>query len=162
MPGGERLRHLSLWLVPRPSFLALDVLEFGCHRTGDVCPCLCWNTRQRPPERKTAPAPPSFVGFLYLSAGSPWMFIALQQGQRPDWWRSGLYNAWLFWSGAFFLLSCALIRRMRGSLTGWWPFLISGGGIRCCWEACCSGFWFTLVLTHHSDPAVAGHPWFRG
>ena len=40
------------------------------------------------------------------------MFIALQQGQRLDWWRSGLYNG-LFWSGAFFLL-CALIRRLRG------------------------------------------------
>ena len=40
------------------------------------------------------------------------MFTAIQQGQRLDWWRSGVFNA-LFWSGAFFTL-CALIRRLRG------------------------------------------------
>jgi len=39
------------------------------------------------------------------------IFAALQQGQRLDWWRSGVFNAW-FWSGSFFLLS-ALIRRLR-------------------------------------------------
>ncbi len=61
---------------------------------------------------KDGPVPPSFVGFLYLSAGLALIFTALQQGQRLDWWRSGIFNA-LFWSGAF-LLVCALIRRMRG------------------------------------------------
>ena len=55
---------------------------------------------------------PSFVGFLYLSAGLALMFAALQQGERLDWWRSGVFNA-LFWSGAFFTL-CALVRRLRG------------------------------------------------
>ena len=40
------------------------------------------------------------------------MFAAIQQGERLDWWRSGVFNA-LFWSGSFFLL-CALIRRLRG------------------------------------------------
>jgi DHA2 family multidrug resistance protein len=40
------------------------------------------------------------------------MFAAIQQGQRLDWWRSGVLNA-LFWSGAFFTL-CALIRRLSG------------------------------------------------
>ena len=40
------------------------------------------------------------------------MFAAIQQGQRLDWWRSGVFNA-LFWSGAFLTL-CALIRRLRG------------------------------------------------
>ena len=40
------------------------------------------------------------------------MFAAIQQGERLDWWRSGVFNA-LFWSGAFFTL-CALIRRLRG------------------------------------------------
>src|SRR5246127_528211 len=65
-----------------------------------------------PTRKKDGPAPPSFVGFLYLSAGLALMFIALQQGQRLDWWRSGVFNG-LFWSGAFFTL-CALIRRLRG------------------------------------------------
>src|ERR1700745_462538 len=63
------------------------------------------------PPRKSGPAP-SFVGFLYLSAGLALVFAALQQGQRLDWWRSGEFNAW-FWSGTFFLL-CALVRRLRG------------------------------------------------
>ena len=40
------------------------------------------------------------------------MLTAIQQGQRLDWWRSGVFNG-LFWSGAFFIL-CALIRRLRG------------------------------------------------
>jgi MFS transporter, DHA2 family, multidrug resistance protein len=62
------------------------------------------------PARKSGPAP-SFVGFLYLSAGLALVFAALQQGQRLDWWRSGEFNA-CFWSGTFFLL-CALVRRLR-------------------------------------------------
>ncbi len=65
-----------------------------------------------PPRKKDGPAPPSVVGFLYLSAGLALMFAALQQGERLDWWRSGVFNG-LFWSGAFFTL-CALIRRLRG------------------------------------------------
>jgi DHA2 family multidrug resistance protein len=40
------------------------------------------------------------------------MLTAIQQGQRLDWWRSGVFHA-LFWSGAFFTL-CALIRRLCG------------------------------------------------
>jgi DHA2 family multidrug resistance protein len=63
-----------------------------------------------PPRKKSGPAP-SFAGFLYLSAGLALIFAALQQGQRLDWWRSGVFNAW-FWSGSFFLL-CALVRRLR-------------------------------------------------
>ena len=53
---------------------------------------------------------PSFVGFLYLSIGLALMLAAIEQGQRLDWWRSGIFNA-MFWSGAFFTL-CALIRRL--------------------------------------------------
>src|SRR5208283_5299819 len=64
-----------------------------------------------PARKKDGPAP-SFVGFLYLSAGLALVFTAIQQGQRLDWWRSGLFNG-LFWSGLF-LLVCALIRRLRG------------------------------------------------
>ena len=64
------------------------------------------------PSRKSTGAAPSFAGFLYLSAGLALVFAALQQGQRLDWWRSGVFNG-LFWSGLFFLL-CALVRRLRG------------------------------------------------
>jgi MFS transporter, DHA2 family, multidrug resistance protein len=71
--------------------------------------CIYFGIPPMPP-RKSGPAP-SFVGFLYLSAGLALVFAALQQGQRLDWWRSGEFNAW-FWSGTFFLL-CALVRRLR-------------------------------------------------
>ena len=66
----------------------------------------------KPAPRKKGEAAPSFAGFLYLSAGLALMLTAFEQGERLDWWRSGVYNA-LFWSGAFFTL-CALIRRLRG------------------------------------------------
>jgi DHA2 family multidrug resistance protein len=61
--------------------------------------------------RKKGGAAPSFAGFLYLSIGLALIFTALQQGQRLDWWSSGVFNA-CFWSGSFFLL-CSLIRRLR-------------------------------------------------
>jgi MFS transporter, DHA2 family, multidrug resistance protein len=73
--------------------------------------CIYLGIPAAPARTKGAPAP-SFVGFLYLSAGLALMFAAIQQGQRLDWWRSGVFNA-LFWSGAFFTL-CALIRRLGG------------------------------------------------
>jgi len=60
---------------------------------------------------KKKPAPPSFAGFLYASAGFALLFAALDQGQRLDWWRSGLFNA-LFFSAMIFLLA-SLIRRLR-------------------------------------------------
>jgi DHA2 family multidrug resistance protein len=71
--------------------------------------CIYFGIPPMPPRKKSGPAP-SFVGFLYLSAGLALIFAALQQGQRLDWWRSGEFNAW-FWSGSFFLL-CALVRRL--------------------------------------------------
>src|SRR5271170_5772257 len=73
--------------------------------------CIYFGIPAAPPRKKDTPVP-SFVGFLYLSAGLALMFAALQQGQRLDWWRSGVFNA-LFWSGAFFTL-CALMRRLCG------------------------------------------------
>jgi DHA2 family multidrug resistance protein len=54
---------------------------------------------------------PSFAGFLYLSAGLALLVAALDQGQRLDWWRSGVFTA-LVASGVFFV-SCAIVRRMR-------------------------------------------------
>src|ERR1700751_870660 len=53
------------------------------------------------PARKKDSSAPSFVGFLYLTAGLALTLAALQQGQRLDWWRSGVFNA-LFWTGVFF------------------------------------------------------------
>jgi DHA2 family multidrug resistance protein len=55
---------------------------------------------------------PSFAGFLYASTGLAMLLVACEQGERLDWWRSGVFNA-LFAGGAFFLL-CALVRRLRG------------------------------------------------
>ncbi|HKN16696.1 MAG TPA: MFS transporter [Candidatus Sulfotelmatobacter sp.] len=73
--------------------------------------CIYFGIPKAPARQKSGPAP-SFIGFLYLSCGLALMFIALQQGQRLDWWRSGVFTG-LFWSGAFLIL-CALIRRLRG------------------------------------------------
>jgi MFS transporter, DHA2 family, multidrug resistance protein len=73
--------------------------------------CIYFGIPAAPARKKGGPAP-SFVGFLYLSAGLALMFAAIQQGERLDWWRSGVFNA-LFWSGSF-LVVCALIRRLRG------------------------------------------------
>jgi DHA2 family multidrug resistance protein len=72
--------------------------------------CIYFGIPPTTPRKKSGPAP-SFVGFLFLSAGLALIFAALQQGQRLDWWRSGEFNAW-FWSGSFFLL-CALVRMLR-------------------------------------------------
>ncbi len=72
--------------------------------------CVYLGIPPTPPRNKSGPAP-SFAGFLYLSLGLAFVFAALQQGQRLDWFRSGVFNAW-FWCGMFFLL-CALARRLR-------------------------------------------------
>jgi DHA2 family multidrug resistance protein len=94
------------------------------------------------PARKKGSSAPSFVGFLYLSAGLALMLAALQQGQRLDWWRSGVFNA-LFWSGAFFTL-CALVRRLLGPN----PFVALPYLWR--WNTVLLGsllFWFRFTLT---------------
>ncbi len=73
--------------------------------------CIYYGIPAAPARKKDSPVP-SFVGFLYLSLGLALMFAAIQQGERLDWWRSGVFNA-LFWSGSFLLL-CALVRRLLG------------------------------------------------
>src|SRR5271165_2542020 len=73
--------------------------------------CIYFGIPAAPARKKDSPAP-SFVGFLYLSTGLVLMHAAIEQGQRLDWWRSGVFNG-LFWSGALFTL-CALIRRLLG------------------------------------------------
>jgi MFS transporter, DHA2 family, multidrug resistance protein len=102
--------------------------------------CVYLGIPPQPPHKKSGPAP-SFAGFFYLSAGLALTFAALQQGQRLDWWRSGVFNAW-FWSGSFFLL-CALVRRLRApnplvalSYLGKWNTVLLGGLL----------FWFRFTL----------------
>src|SRR5713101_2015567 len=102
--------------------------------------CIYFGIPPTPPRKKSGPAP-SFVGFLYLSAGLALIFAALQQGQRLDWWRSGEFNAW-FWSGSFFLL-CALAQRLRApnALVAL-PYLLK-------WNTLLLGcllFWFRFTL----------------
>ena len=71
--------------------------------------CVYFGIPLSPPRKKTG-EPPSFAGFLYASAGFAMLFAALDQGQRLDWWRSGLFNA-LFFAGLVFLLA-SLVRRL--------------------------------------------------
>jgi DHA2 family multidrug resistance protein len=102
--------------------------------------CIYFGIPAAPQRKKSGPAP-SFVGFLYLSAGLALIFTALQQGQRLDWWRSGVFNAW-FWSGSFFLL-CSLVRRLwaPNSLVAL-PYLLKQNTIL----LGCLLFWFRFTL----------------
>jgi DHA2 family multidrug resistance protein len=102
--------------------------------------CIYLGIPPQPPRKNSGPAP-SFVGFLYLSAALALIFASLQQGQRLDWWRSGVFNA-LFWSGCFFLL-CALIRRVNSP-----NFLVALPYLRN-WNTVLLGillFWFRFTL----------------
>ena len=119
--------------------------------------CIYFGIPAAPARKKGSPAP-SFVGFLYLSAGLALMFTAIQQGQRLDWWRSGVFNG-LFWSGAFFTL-CALIRRLLRSQPS------GGAPLSLAMEHGTAGQPAVLVSVyshrnHHPDSAVAGHSRLR-
>jgi MFS transporter, DHA2 family, multidrug resistance protein len=72
--------------------------------------CIYAGIPRSPRPARSGPTP-SFIGFFYASAGLALLFAALDQGQRLDWWRSGLFTA-LFVVGTFLLL-CALGRRLR-------------------------------------------------
>ncbi|HEV3276426.1 MAG TPA: MFS transporter [Terriglobia bacterium] len=72
--------------------------------------CVYYGIPALPATNKSGTAP-SFAGFLYASAGLAMLFAALDQGERLDWWRSGVFTA-LFVGGSFFLL-CSLVRRVR-------------------------------------------------
>jgi DHA2 family multidrug resistance protein len=72
--------------------------------------CIYYGIPQSPRPTRSGPAP-SFIGFFYASAGLAMLFAALDQGQRLDWWRSGVFTA-LFTAGTFLLL-CAVVRRLR-------------------------------------------------
>jgi DHA2 family multidrug resistance protein len=73
--------------------------------------CIYYGIPKTPSAKKSGNAP-SFAGFLYASVGLAVLLAACEQGERLDWWRSGVFNA-LFAAGAFLLL-CALVRRLRG------------------------------------------------
>src|SRR5262245_16978482 len=66
-----------------------------------------------PASRRPTPSgpKPSFAGFLYFSAGIALLFAAIDQGQRLDWWRSGLFTALV--ASGLFLVVCAIARRMH-------------------------------------------------
>jgi DHA2 family multidrug resistance protein len=72
--------------------------------------CVYYGIPESPKRQRSGP-PPSFVGFFYASAGFALVFAALDQGQRLDWWRSGLFTG-LFTAGTFLLL-CSVARRLR-------------------------------------------------
>src|SRR5262245_5558207 len=72
--------------------------------------CVYYGVPATPRMQRAGPRP-SFVGFLYASAGFGLLYAAIDQGERLDWWRSGVFTA-LFTTGTFFLL-CAVVRRLR-------------------------------------------------
>lgn len=63
------------------------------------------------PAPKEGQPRPSWRGFLYASLGFSLLYIALDQGQRLDWWRSGTIVS-LTASGSFLLLM-TIVRRLR-------------------------------------------------
>jgi DHA2 family multidrug resistance protein len=73
--------------------------------------CIYFGVPNSPPAKESGEAP-SFAGFLYASAGFALLLAACEQGERLDWWRSGVFTA-LFASGSFLLL-CSLVRRLLG------------------------------------------------
>src|SRR5580693_3226465 len=86
-----------------------------------------------PPAKEHGEAP-SFAGFLYASAGFALILAACEQGERLDWWHSGVYVA--LFAGGSFLLLCALVRRLRGSnplvdmpYLGQWNTILLGTGL---------------------------------
>jgi len=65
----------------------------------------------RKPLAKPGGPKPSFAGFMYASSGLALLQAALDQGQRLDWWRSGVFTALV--AAGTFLFSCAIVRRLR-------------------------------------------------
>jgi len=102
--------------------------------------CIYYGIPKASSAKKSGEAP-SFAGFLYASVGLAMLLAACEQGERLDWWRSGVFNA-LFAAGTFFLL-CALVRRLRGpnALVAL-PYLLK-------WNTVLLGsllFWFRFTL----------------
>jgi DHA2 family multidrug resistance protein len=72
--------------------------------------CIYYGIPASPAPKKSAA--PSFAAFLYGSTGFAMLYAAFDQGERLDWWRSGVFTA-LFAGGSFFLVA-GLVRRLRG------------------------------------------------
>lgn len=53
------------------------------------------------PAPKKSGAPPSFVAFLYGSLGFAMLYGAVDNGERLDWWRSGVFNALFFGDSSY-------------------------------------------------------------
>jgi DHA2 family multidrug resistance protein len=92
--------HVSFWWMFWSMAVLTPIMQW----------CIYRGIPPSPPAEKRGPAP-SFAGFLYGSAGFAMLFAALDQGQRLDWWRSGLFDA-LFFCGVFFL-AISIVRRLR-------------------------------------------------
>lgn len=73
--------------------------------------CIYWGIPHLPSPKRSGP-PPSFAGFLYVSAGLALLFAAIDQGERLDWLRSGVFTS-VFISGSFLVL-CGIARRLFG------------------------------------------------
>lgn len=95
--------------------------------------CIHYGIPETPPGKKSSPVP-SFAAFLEASAGFAMLYAAFDQGERLDWWRSGVFTA-LFVGGSFFLL-CGLVRRLRSPnplvdlpYLGQWNTVLLGFGL---------------------------------
>jgi DHA2 family multidrug resistance protein len=73
--------------------------------------CIYYGIPASPAPKRSGP-PPSFAAFLYGSVGLAMLYGAFDQGERLDWWRSGVFNALFF--GGLFCLVVATERRLRG------------------------------------------------
>src|SRR6202045_4232013 len=102
--------------------------------------CIYYGIPKASSAKKSGEAP-SFAGFLYASTGLAMLLAACEQGERLDWWRSGVFNA-LFAGGSFFLL-CAVVRRLRSpNFLVALPYLLK-------WNTVLLGsllFWFRFTL----------------
>ena len=72
--------------------------------------CIYFGIPPSPAPKKSAA--PSFAAFLYGSTGFAMLYAAFDQGERLDWWRSGVFTA--LFLGGLFLLIAATVRRLRG------------------------------------------------
>jgi DHA2 family multidrug resistance protein len=95
--------------------------------------CIYYGIPAAPPRKKSS-EPPSFAGFLYASAGLAMLYAAMDQGERLDWWRSGVFTA-LIVGGSFFVV-CSLVRRFYGPnpfvdmpYLGQWNTILLGIGL---------------------------------
>ena len=71
--------------------------------------CIHYGIPATPAPKKSSETP-SFAGVLYASVGFAALYAAFDQGERLDWWRSGVFTG-LFLVGSFLLL-CGLLRRL--------------------------------------------------